>query len=906
VSRSRRATTGAAARRVARSHRGPLVAIAAVVYLATVAGAVVLPVLGGLQTAGVQHDLTRATPVERDLQATFVVAEPGSAPADVAGSAATDPVTSGAQAAFVGIAPALDDARRAMPAVLRSATRPGEYVAQTELMPLAQEPSKPPAYIAIAADPGFAGRSHIVEGRAPRPSTDPGAIEVVLSRPVASAVEWPVGTTRVVADTGGETTMDLVGTYAADDPKEDAWTQTPTTLRPAKLALGPGGTAETGVAYAAPGSAGALAGNLRAVHGRAWFALRPDAVTTANRAALSDAARTTLSRLTPLPSTVSGSARLTTGLPGLLDAAAARDATVGTLTAALGTGPLVAVVGVMALVALLTVERDRDRWQLLAARGGDRVLRGGLAALLVACTAVPAALLGAGTAAAVLTATGAGSDAGTGTLAAGITVAASASAVVPCLAAAALVPGGRSRARAPRLRLVVESAVLVATAVAAFVSARAGIATAAPDGRIDPLAAALPVLLAASGTVLATRLLPVALRVVVRAFRRGADLAGLLGSITTARGGVARTVAIGVTTAGVAVALLGSVVGSTLVHGLDEAARRSVGATVSIEAPALDDDQVTTIGRVRGVASATGIATTDAVSLDTRSGTVTSTLLVGDSAALGATQRGVPGALPTPRALRGSATASVPVVVSESLAEDLRHGGSVLGTRVRVVGTAPDPSPFTDAAKWMLVDVRNASDLTSTGSVDRVLVALSLGADVDRVVPRLRAAGPDGTVQTASSVARELTADPRVPGVRTIAVVAALLGVVIGAGALAASGLLAAAGRRERGRLLATLGLDRRRNRRVIVAESVPLLVTIVVAGVVVAAAAVVLMLPAADLRSFTGSPVQPPVALDPWVFGGTVAVVVVALLTVLVVEVAAGTPPAHRPSPRPQNRSRP
>ncbi|MFJ3378799.1 hypothetical protein ACIPJ2_00195 [Curtobacterium sp. NPDC090217] len=906
MSRSRRATTGAAARRVARSHRGPLVAIAAVVYLATVAGAVVLPVLGGLQTAGVQHDLTRATPVERDLQATFVVAEPGSAPADVAGSAATDPVTSGAQAAFVGIAPALDDARRAMPAVLRSATRPGEYVAQTELMPLAQEPSKPPAYIAIAADPGFAGRSHIVEGRAPRPSTDPGAIEVVLSRPVASAVEWPVGTTRVVADTGGETTMDLVGTYAADDPKEDAWTQTPTTLRPAKLALGPGGTAETGVAYAAPGSAGALAGNLRAVHGRAWFALRPDAVTTANRAALSDAARTTLSRLTPLPSTVSGSARLTTGLPGLLDAAAARDATVGTLTAALGTGPLVAVVGVMALVALLTVERDRDRWQLLAARGGGRVLRGGLAALLVACAAVPAALLGAGTAAAVLTAIGAGSDAGTGTLAAGITVAASASAVVPCLAAAALVPGGRSRARAPRLRLVVESAVLVATAVAAFVSARAGIATAAPDGRIDPLAAALPVLLAASGTVLATRLLPVALRVVVRAFRRGADLAGLLGSITTARGGVARTVAIGVTTAGVAVALLGSVVGSTLVHGLDEAARRSVGATVSIEAPALDDDQVTAIGRVRGVASATGIATTDAVSLDTRSGTVTSTLLVGDSAALGATQRGIPGALPTPRALRGPATASVPVVVSESLAEDLRHGGSVLGTRVRVVGTAPDPSPFTDAAKWMLVDVRNASDLTSTGSVDRVLVALSLGADVDRVVPRLRAAAPDGTVQTASSVARELTADPRVPGVRTIAVVAALLGVVIGAGALAASGLLAAAGRRERGRLLATLGLDRRRNRRVIVAESVPLLVTIVVAGVVVAAAAVVLMLPAADLRSFTGSPVQPPVALDPWVFGGTVAVVVVALLTVLVVEVAAGTPPAHRPSPRPQNRSRP
>lgn len=890
-----------AAGRVLAAHRAPLVAVAVVTFVTTVLGALVFPVLGLLATAGTRYDLDDATTAERDLQVRYTVAEPG----------AGDP-----QAAFDGIAAALADARSGMPDLLRSAVGPGEYFAQTDPLPLAAEPSKVPAYVSLTADPGFVGRSHMVSGREPRAAEGDQPVEVVVSRSVADAIGWPVGTSRTAESAGGSTTLTLVGVYAADDPSADAWEQTPATLRRALTGTSTGGTAVLGAAYVAPGSFGTVATG-RATTGRAWFPLRIASVRSADRAALAEQTRQALGRTTPLPSTATGSTRITTGLPELLDAAAARDASVRTLAAALGSGPLVAVLGVQVLLARITVERDRDRWRLLAARGADRTLRSTLAAGMVAVAAVPAAALAAVVARVVAALAGLAPGPVT-TLGAVALV----GAVVPSAAAAVLVPGPARTTSRRSPRPLVEGAVLVVTAVAVVVSVRSGIGTAAPDGRVDPLAAVLPALLAGSVTVVAVRVLPRVLRGVVRRARARPGLTRFLGSVTAARTDGTRTVALAVAVAGIAVALFGSVVGSTLEHGLGDAARRSVAADLSVESPGLDAGQVDRIARVPGVAAAVGVATSAQVTLSTATDQVTATLVVADTERLGAVQAGVPGALPVPRALRGTDARGVPLVVSASLASDLRRTAEVDRTRVRVVGTAPDPTSFTGSTRWALVDTRYADELTSTGSVDRVLVRLRDGADAGRVAASLGRAVDDVTVRTSASVARDLTADPRLPGVRGIALVAAVLGAVVGAGALALAGVLAGARRRLRGRLLTTLGLDDRRDRRLVAAEAVPVLVTALATAVVAAAAIVAVTLPAADLRSFTAGPVRPPVSVDPLSTGATLLGVAGALLLVLAVEVAAGTERRrrvrgrrrpghgrHRAAPphrRPPNRSRP
>lgn len=875
TARTRPASRRAAVGRVGRAHRGPLAAVAAVTFAAALLGVLVVPVLAALGTAGTQHDLGRATAAERDLQVRYT---------------ATEPYGPDPQGALTGVGDSLADARAGMPALLRSVTGPGEYYAQTDPLQLDAEPSAPPAFVSLTADPGFAGRTHVTSGRAPRAADSERRIEVVVSPAVAEAIGWRVGTSRTVTDTGVAVELVLVGLYAADDPGADAWEQTPATLRPAAVPFGPGGTAASGVAYTATDSFAAVA-RTRVTTGRGWFPLRTDAVSAGDRTEIATQVRQVLAGTTPLPSTVTTAARITTGLPDLLDASAARDASVGTLAAALGSGPLVAVVGVLVLLARITVDRDRERWRLLAARGADRRLRSTLAAGLVGAAAVPAAVLGAATAWAVATLTHVLPQ---DTAAAATTAAATAAvcALLPCALATLVVPGRDRRVGTLRLRGLLEGTVVVLTVVALVVTLRSGIATATPGGGVDPLAAVLPVLLAATVTVVAVRVLPTVLGAVVRRRRARATLPGFLGAVTAARTHGTRTVALAVAVAGFAVALFGSVVGSTLEDGLDQAARRSVGADVSVESTALDAERVTALSSVPGVGPAVGLSTSGSIDLTTPSGRVTASLVVADSARLATVQRGVPGAVPVPRALRGSDAGGVPILVSETLAAELPRVSEVGGTTVRVVGTVPDTSAFTLTKRWAFVDDRYADAITSTGSVDRVLARLRPGADADRVAAALERAGVDDgvAVRTTASVARQLTTDPRVPGVRAIALVAAGLGALVGAGALGLAGVLAGPGRRERGRLLRVLGLGSREDRRVVAAEAVPTLVAAFATALVAAALVVAVTLPAADLRSFTGSPVRPPVAVDPLLLAGTVAVVVGALFAVLGVEVAAGT----------------
>jgi putative ABC transport system permease protein len=865
--------------RVLRIHRQPLVAIASMTLLAAFVGGSALPVLDALASAGIHADLHRATDRSRDLEATFAVAAPE--------GLGEDP-----QQAFDGVAGDLAKVHRDMPAELRGATGAGEWVAMTPFAALDPLPSKVPASIALATDPDALSRVRFLGGRAPLPSTDSSTIEVALSTRVARAIGWRVGDVRKSTDAVGTTAFELTGVFEARDDHDPAWGHTSSALRPAATGTSDGGTAFSGTAYTAPGSFGAVVSTGRVTLGRAWYPLDPGSVTGATRTQLVSDTRRFLSTRQPLPATAAGSAVFTTDLPQLLRASAARDATVRTLAAALVSGPAGAVVALQFLLAALLLRRARPQLELLSARGARPATIRVIATALVLPAVVPSAVVGGALAAVVSVSflgevrSGPGAAVGAAVLAV----------LLPCAAAAAAAPVGRLRTPSRRLRRTGAGAVVVVAVASVAVTVRGGLDTAAPGGAVDPVAAVLPLALASCGALLAARVLPPVTGIVTERGRRRRGLGTFLGGAASSRSGPGRAVPVAVAVIGLVVALFATVVGSTLEHGVTDAARRSVAADVSVSAAGLDGDDIGRIRAVRGVRGAVGISTTDEVTFDTTHGSVSAVVLVADTAALRRVQTGVPGALPAPDALRRAAGKAVPVVVSRALLADTGPASEVLSTRTRSVAAAPDAVPFTAARRWVLVDERFASDLTDTGSVDRVLVRLTPGGDAATVASAVRRAAPGAKVTVAADAERALAADPRIPGARMIAAVAAALGGAFGVGALLVDAILTAPGRRRRSALLDVLGLERRRVGHVTLVEGLPTLVAVPVTAVLVAAVVVALTLPAADLRSFTGGTTRPPVAVDPALLGIVLAATLVSLVGVLVVTVRLSL--TRRPDP--------
>ncbi|WIB61915.1 hypothetical protein DEJ13_08825 [Curtobacterium sp. MCLR17_007] len=878
---------GVAARRVLGAHRAPLVAVAVVTLVAALLGGSALPVLTGLATAGTRGDVSRAAVGQRDLEATFALSDDDASPAS-------------AQRAFDALDQDLVAVRRSMPPALRSVTGAAGAYAATPYLDLDAEPSRVPASFALTSDRAVADLVRWSAGRAPRATSDPSTIEVAVSPSVQAAVDWPLGSVRTIG--GGATALRLVGVYRPVDAADPTWAHVPTTLRAGRTNTTTGGVSRIGTAFTAPGSYGAVASGGRTTQAHAWFPVRPAAVSAPGRPALVDATRRFLTTRHPMPGTASGSTAFTTDLPEVLSAAAARDATVGTLAASLASGPAGALVVLAAILARLVLERADAVLRLLGARGASALRLRALAAGLVAVAAVPGAAVGAVLAWLV----GRSPLGGSVPAVTPAVVAALVAVAVPCLAAAALAPTRQVGVTRRPLRLLVEGAVLVATTAAVVVSVRSGLSTSAPDGAVDPFAAVVPLLLAASGVVVALRLLPVVLARVVDRGRRRPGLAMLVGVATAARTATAQAVPLVVAVIGIAVALFATVVGSTLEDGVAQAARRSVAADVAVTSVALDADQVDRIARLPGVAAAVGVSTSDEVAFDTARGTVQATVIVADTARLARVQHGVPGALPVPTALRDRDTHRVDLVASRSLADATGRDSSVLGTDTRIVATAPDVSPFTPAGRWVLVDARNADAVTDTGSVDRVLVRTTAGARADQVASAIRSAVPSGSVVTADGVQRSLDADPRLPGTRVFALAAAVLGGVLGAGALAVATVLAGAVHRRRSALLAVSGADRRTLAAVVAAETLPLLLASLVTGLVVAGTVVATTLPAADLRSFTGGDVRPGVAVDPVLLAVVGIGVVLALAAVLAAAVQVGAPRTVHRDGRHDRRPRP
>jgi putative ABC transport system permease protein len=875
VSRRSRTTTPALLGRALGAQRAPVTVIAVLTLVLAVIGVLTPQLTTALLTKGLRYDVGQATPLQRDLTATFV----------------------GAPSGWEALDADLEKVRRSMPTELRMSSATAESVTTSTQMLIREFPGGlNESYVALGAGEQLFPHVRFIAGSAPAPSGS-GPLPMALSSSVATALHWRVGATHSIQLADGATRdVRLTGTFVARDRSDGYWGHVFQTLGPRIAVSGTGGRIPIGTGWVAAASLSSLTdlpdeGYSASLQTTVWFPLRTGALTPGDAVATADASRRFTAIRRPVDAAGEAPLSFSTQLSDVIASSRARSATASALADAGLAGPLGAALALELLAARLTIARSREALALIGARGAGHTSLRLTVAGLVAAVSIPAAAVGGflGLVAASALARGLGvpEPRPDGP----IIVTAAVAAILPAVMVGALVPRLVGRPIRFPLRTVAEWTLLAVGAVSVVLVARQGLQTASAGAGTDPVAALLPLVLALCGCVGALRVLPWALERLRRRAARGRGVSASTGLAVAGRSRAGLGAPLLAATVGLAVALFGSVLGTTLEHGVQQAAGAEVGADVRVTTSSLDFTTELPFSRVDGVSDVAFVSDNASATLTAGPRSVTATVIVVDAARLREVQRGVPGAVALPDALTRApgGSSAVPVVASDTVARRLDGFRPAFGgTPLDVVGRGPDVTSLVSGSSWILVDQRYASELSTDNSApDQTLLRLAPHADPQAVAGRVRhLVGSSTPVTTTREVEATLAKNPLVPGVRLIALEAAVLGGLFGAAALITTVVLDTGPRRRRIRLLTLIGLDRFQRRRLVVAETLPLGVAALVAGVVVAAAMVALVLPSADLRSFTGGTTRPGIRVDPAVValvivGGAAVVAAVSLVAV-------------------------
>ena len=869
----------------------PVVAMVALVTLAMAVVATAIPrSVDGFLTAGLRYDAAQVSALGRDVEAQGA-ADLDFSPGD------GDGMSEGASETWGLFDEQAEALRSAQPRPLRDALGRADYTVVTTPEPFAVSSART---VSLGYDPRFLSRITVVEGEAPAagPRAVPGdePIEVIATAPVADALEWPVGETRLVdlADRLQQP-LTLSGIFEANDPDDGYWQHTTATLTPVIDRTNTEPLVFGTVFADAPGFTALLDGVAPFTPRLSvWFPVEVDSLETSTSAQLAQQLRKFSSTAQQVGDPGRAAMLFGSNLPDLLEEAAARSASSQAILATILAGPLGLAVAIEILVARLAAARFKASLALLAARGASATQR----RLLLA---VPALALGV-----VATAVGVA----LALLLPGGTVgvlgwlAITATALAPAVLLVVFAAG--SDGMAPRLRRRVRSvgeAVVVLVAVASVASAlQRGSATSggSPGGSVDLVAAAAPLALTLLGCVVTLRLYPVVLRHSLAAAHRTRGIARFLGLARALRAGSAGLVPVLAVLIGVSVAVFSGVLTSTLTAGTETASAARVGADIAVDDVRLDPESVDAVRSVDGVAAVAAISS-DLFHRITPENQprFQATLLLVDPGELAMVQQGRPGALDLPD-LAPSSDGTVPLVASEGVADALAGETTVLldySTDVTVVAPPVASEIFNTSANWVLADIANAEELNFPSPVlaGQLVVRLDPGASVDAVTADIVGlVGADATVSTPESVTALRSANPAVGGVRTATVLAILGSALLSAAALTLTTVLDGRSRRASLALLGTLGLGRRQARRTVAWELAPLSAVGLVVGVVLGAALAAIVLTTVDLRPFTDGIDQPGIVVDPLLMlaiGGGFAL----LLVVTVAAAAARATPRTR-----------
>lgn len=576
------------------------------------------------------------------------------------------------------------------------------------------------------------------------------------------------------------------------------------------------------------------------------------------------------------------------GMLGLLERHARQQRTTEIALSLAALGPLATAIGALALVAMVVVRRRATAISLLRGRGastGQLLLAQALeGVVIVTPTAIVAIALGlAATRDRPLDATLAG--------AVGIAVAG------VLLPIAATVPFARGRAtigavaagrpevvgrRTRTRRLVLDGTVIVLAAIAVVSLRTRGLGDGLGPVAIDPLLAAVPVLIAVAAGLVLLRLYPVPLHLIAAVAARGRGLIPTFPLWGAARQSRVAALPLLVILVATAMGAFSAVVLETVDRGQVLASWRAIGADWRIDGdagvavPAAIDPAA-----IEGVEAWTGL-----VELD---GTVRSeqvrrqpVLVQGiDPAGFAAVTAGDPAPFvlsaafdrPPTAGVTGTAQDPLPVILSSELAAQAHvaegETASVtiagIAAEVLVVGIRPTLPGRPDEGSFMVAPIAALSAAYAGLHLDptSLLVRGSPTAG-----PGLAAAvGPYGDLvhlRSRDAVYRLLHDAPLVTIVQAGVAVSLAIAVVYAVLALLA-GLAIAVGMRSRDlQVLRTLGLSRRGLTTTLVIEQVPLVLVALVGGAAVGIGIALLIGPSVRLEVFAGDLPEVTVAIDP------------------------------------------
>ena len=641
-------------------------------------------------------------------------------------------------------------------------------------------PSSPVYRVLPGFDPRFREHATLTSGDWPAPVDGPldgtAAVEIVLADAVAERMEWELGEERFIGIGAVNQPLRLAGTIAPVDADAGFWTHVPTSLEPSVIDNGLAPPEITATAFVDATAWTAFSQVNLPVIMQAWIPVLPERITADETTRLMGQLGEFSSGVQTLGSgewvgwvATVGEVGFLSGLGAALGEAAVAAAASDAVLATIASGPIGVMIAVLVLGARVVFERRRAGLELAAARGASVGQLRGILAMEGLAIGVPAAIVGG---AVGMLAVDADAGAGGWLLAAAFAVT---PAVLLVASAPALSPLRRARADLGgagrgRFRWIGELLVVLLAAAAVVLLLRRGLATSAAQTGVDPLLAAVPLLLSLVACIVVLRLYPIPLARLVRATAARPGLVPFLGSARALRDPSAGLVPVLAVVVGVSVAVFSSVLLGTVRAGIDRSAAEQVGADAAVSGLPFTLAQLDEFRAVPGVEAIAPVYSTRGSQLAIDGRQRSTTLIVIDTAEMREVQAGRADATPLPEALAGDGGGDgVPVLLSGlvdglvATADDVELDGEPF----QVAGVVDGTTAYSPRANWVLMDRANARPFTDTLVPRAVLVRFAPDADAAAVTAGLATISGEGTtVVTPGELAAELAGRPTAAGPR--------------------------------------------------------------------------------------------------------------------------------------------
>jgi putative ABC transport system permease protein len=424
-------------------------------------------------------------------------------------------------------------------------------------------------------------------------------------------------------------------------------------------------------------------------------------------------------------------------------------------------------------------------------------------------------------------------------------------------------------------RLVIEATAVVIIVGAVIALRLRGLT---PGAGVDPYLVGAPVLIAVAAGLIAARVYPVPLRVLLRFTARRRGTVGYLGIARSARSRSVPLLPALALVVAIAVIALGGMVRAAVSSGQEAVSWQQVGADAVVSAAG---GQLS-IGPAAqsAIASAPGVRRAAAVYVAAPGSSIQGVLLVGSG---GGVQAGVviadparyaalvadtpwpafPARVLAPPAHGGAAAGTVPVIASPGVAAAMGTGPRQLafassGLTIRVVATAGSTPALPGGGNFLIMPSWASSRLAASTLPNAMLLtggAINVRA-LNAVVARVL---PGGQVVSRAAVLQAAAGSPAVHGSDLALELSTGAAAACGAAAALLGVLLAGRDRTRLGVWLTAMGMTARQARRLAVLDALPLLLIAVLGGELAGLVLAPLIGPGLDLSAFTGSgaPVQ-------------------------------------------------